>query len=182
MERINNLDSNDIVAFIANSAQERLKNEDFGENTIYRFYDRSSGVHFYTSDKNERNYVYDRLDNYIYEGASYLGVDSETANESLAVYRFYNRDSGSHFYTMDENEKNVVRQELNNYSYEGKAFFAYELQVEGSIPIYRFYNFTTGSHFYTPSDVERDTVIDELPNFQFEGIAYYAQPIASNEI
>lgn len=177
VERINNVGSNGIVSFFANSARERLKNEDFGVNTVYRFYDRISGVHFYTSNKNERNYVYDRLDNYIYEGASYLGIDSATATESLAVYRFYNSDSGSHFYTIDENEKNVVRQKLDNYSYEGEAFFAYNLQVEGSIPIYRFYNSATGSHFYTPSATERDVVINELVNFKFEGVAYYALAI-----
>ena len=182
VERINNLGSNNIVRFFANSAQEQLKDEDFGENTVYRFYDRNSGVHFYTSDKNERNYVYDRLNNYIYEGASYTGIDPDTATESLAVHRFYNQDSKTHLYTIDENEKNVVRQELDNYIYEGEAFSAYNLQVEGSIPVYRFYNSATGAHFYTPSAVERDVVIDELPHFKSEGIAYYALPIESDGI
>ena len=182
VETINNLGSNDIVRFFANSAQEQLKDEDFGENTVYRFYDRNSGFHFYTSDKNERNYVYDLLNNYTYEGASYLGIDPAIETESVAVHRFYNRDSGTHLYTIDENEKNVVQQELDNYNYEGEAFSAYSLQVEGSIPIYRFYNSATGSHFYTPSATERDVVIDELPNFESEGIAYYALPIDSDGI
>ena len=182
VEGINNLGSYEIVEFIVNSAQEQLKNEDFGEYTVYRFYDANSGVHFYTSDKNERNYVYDRLDNYTYEGASYTGIDPSAEIESFAVYRFYNRDSGTHLYTIDENEKNVVRQELDNYNYEGEAFFAYNLQVEGSIPVYRFYNSNTGSHFYTPSAIERDVVIEELSNFESEGIAYYALPIVSGEI
>lgn len=183
VERINNIiDTSGIVDFFANSAREQLKDEDFGEHTIYRFYDANSGVHFYTSDKNERNYVYDRLNNYTYEGASYTGIDPTTEIESLAVYRFYNRDSGTHLYTTDENEKNTVRQELDNYNYEGEAFFAYNFQVEGSIPIYRFFNSTTGAHFYTPSAIERDAVIKELPNFQSEGIAYYALPIVSGEI
>ena len=182
VEGINNLGSYEIVEFFVNSAQEQLKNEDFGENTIYRFYDANSGVHFYTSDKNERNYVYDRLDNYTYEGASYTGIDPSAEIESFAVYRFYNQDSGTHLYTIDENEKNVVRQELDNYNYEGEAFFAYNFQVEGSIPVYRFYNSNTGSHFYTPSEAERDVVIEELSNFESEGIAYYALPIVSGEI
>ena len=183
IERVNNIiDTQDIVDFFANSAREQLKDEDFGEHTIYRFYDANSGVHFYTSDKNERNYVYNRLDNYTYEGASYTGSDPTAETESFAVYRFYNRDSGTHLYTTDENEKNTVRQELDNYNYEGEAFFAYNLQVEGSIPIYRFYNSTTGAHFYTPSAVEKDVVIDKLPNFNFEGIAYFALPIESNEV
>ena len=182
IEKINNISSNEIVSFFANSAREKLKDEDFGDNTIYRFYDRHSGVHFYTADKNERNYVYDRLDNYTYEGASYQGIDPTSETKSLAVYRFYNQNSGSHFYTIDENEKNVVEQNLDNYSYEGEAFFAFHTEVKGSIPIYRFYNSTTGTHFYTPSAEERDHLIDHLSHFQSEGIAYYAFSIDFNEI
>lgn len=182
IERINNLRSNDIVRFFVNSAQEQLKDQDFGENTVYRFYDSNLGVHFYTSDKNERDYVYDYLNNYIYEGASYIGIDPVAETESFAVHRFYNQDLGTHFYTIDENEKNVVQQELDNYNYEGETFSAYNFQVEGSIPIYRFYNSTTGAHFYTPSAVERDVVIDQLPNFESIGIAYYALPIDSEII
>ena len=177
IEQINNISSSEIVNFFANSAREKLKDEDFGENTIYRFYDRHSGVHFYTIDENERNYVYDRLNNYTYESASYKGIDSLSETESLAVHRFYNRDSGVHFYTIDENEKNVVEEELDNYNYEGEAFFASITQVEGSIPIYRFFNSITGAHFYTPSAGEKDNVEANLPDFQSEGIAYYALPL-----
>ena len=82
-----------------------------------------------------------------------------------------------HFYTIDENEKNVVEAELDNYNYEGKAFFASLTQIEGSIPIYRFFNNITGAHFYTPSAGERDNVEANLPDFQSEGIAYYALPL-----
>ena len=183
IERINNIiDTQDIIDFIANSAREKFKSENFGEHTVYRFYDSNLGVHFYTSDKNERNYVYDRLDNYTYEGAAYTGIDPLAPTDSFAVYRFYNQDSGTHLYTIDENEKNVVQQELDNYNYEGEAFFAYSFQVEGSIPVYRFYNSTTGAHFYTPSAIERDVVTEELSNFESEGIAYYALPINSEGI
>ena len=182
VERINNVSSNDIVSFFVNSAHEKLKDEEFGENTIYRFYNRHSGVHFYTADKNERDYVYDRLDNYTYEGGSYQGINSTSETESLAVHRFYNQDSGAHFYTVDENEKNVVEKKLDNYNYEGEAFFAFHKEVEGSIPIYRFYNSTTGAHFYTPSAVERVSLVNHLPHFESEGIAYYAFPVNFNEI
>ncbi|MEM7595577.1 MAG: hypothetical protein AAF383_29430, partial [Cyanobacteria bacterium P01_A01_bin.83] len=182
VERINNVYSDDIASFFVNSAREKFKDDDFGENTIYRFYDLNSGVHFYTADKNERDYVYDRLSNYTYEGASYQGINSTNETESSSIYRFYNQDLGTHFYTIDENEKNVVEQELDNYSYEGEVFSAYHTEVEGSIPIYRFYNSTTGAHFYTPSAVERDYITDELPHFESEGIAYYAFSIDFNQV
>ena len=182
IERINNIiDTQNIIDFIATSAGEQLKDENFGENTVYRFYNSEAGVHFYTADQNERDYIYDRLNNYSYEGASYVGIDPTTAVEPSAVYRFYNQDSGTHLYTIDENERNAVEQ-LTNFSYEGEAFYAHNSQVTDSIPIYRFYNSTTGAHFYTPSAVEKDVVESELSNFQFEGIAYYALDIDSEGI
>ena len=145
------------------------------------------GVHFYTSNRNERNYIYNSLDNYAYEGASYVGVESldeaafaQTSGSGTApvsVHRFFNRISGTHLYTVSDREKNFVEAELDNFRYEGEAFNAYNIQVEGSIPIYRFYNSSTGAHFYTPSTAEKDYVDRELSNFQAEGIAYYALPL-----
>ena len=177
IERINNiLNLEDIVDVVANSAKERFKTEDNNNRSIYRFYNSSLGTHFYTSDRFERDYVYDHLDDYAYEGKSYTGVDSlfEVGLVTTAVHRYFNKDAGTHLYTIDSNERNFVEQELNHFNYEGEVFFAYQSEVEGSIPIYRFYNSTTGAHFYTPSAVEKDFVANELTNFQSEGIAYYA--------
>ena len=144
--------------------------------TVYRFFNFSAGVHFYTANKTERDAVQE-LDNFSFEGGSYLGVDPLTGQpEPVPVYRFLNQDTGVHLYTISETERDVV-QELDNFSFEGEAFFAYESEVEGSIPIYRFFNNLSGAHFYTPSAGERDNVEENLPEFQSEGIAYYALPI-----
>ena len=143
---------------------------------VYRFFNQNTGVHFYTANVEERNAVQE-LNNYIFEGASYQSADPVTGNpEPSAVYRFLNQDTGVHLYTISEVERDVT-QELDNFSFEGEAFFAYPTEVDGSIPIYRFFNTLTGAHFYTPSAMERDNVEANLPDFQSEGIAYYALPI-----
>lgn len=148
---------------------------DSAGNTVYRFFNNSTGVHFYTADENERDAVQE-IDDFSFDGDSYKGVDPLSgASEPLPVYRFLNENTGVHLYTISEAEKNVV-QELNNFSFEGEVFFAYDTQVEGTIPIYRFFNSTTGAHFYTPSASERDFVADNLSDFQSEDIAYYALP------
>ena len=150
--------------------------EDNPPNTVYRFLNQDTGVHFYTANIEERNLIQDELDNFNYEGGSYIGVDPLTGNpEPVPVYRFLNQNTGVHLYTIDENERNVV-DDLDNFSFEGEAFFAYENEVDGSIPIYRFYNNISEAHFYTPSAAERDNVEANLPDFQSEGIAYYALP------
>ena len=146
-------------------------------NTVYRFFNNNAGVHFYTANEAERDAVQE-LDNFSFEGASYVGADPLTGEaETVPVYRFLNQDTGVHLYTISETERDAV-QELDNFSFEGEAFFAYESEVEGSIPIYRFFNSTSGAHFYTPSVGERDNVEDNLSEFQSEGIAYYALPVA----
>lgn len=149
--------------------------------TVYRLLNNDTGVHFYTANETEKDAV-EQLANFSFEGASYQGVDPLTgAGESTSVYRFLNGDTGVHFYTTDETERNAV-EELDNFSFEGEAFLAYETEVEGSIPIYRFYNSTTGAHFYTPSAIEKDNVENNLPEYQSEGIAYYALPVESETI
>ena len=146
--------------------------------TVYRFFNNSTGVHFYTANETERDAVLE-LDNFSFEGGSYRAVDLLTGMpEPLPVYRFFNQDTGVHLYTISEAERDATQQ-LSNFSFEGEAFYAYETEeVEGSIPIYRFFNSNTGAHFYTPSEAEKDNVEANLPEFQSEGIAYYALPIS----
>ena len=145
-------------------------------NGVYRFFNQDTGVHFYTGNETERDTVLE-LPNFSFEGASYQSIDPLTGNpEPAPVYRFLNQDTGVHLYTISEVERDAT-QELDNFSFEGEAFFAYPAEVDGSIPIYRFFNTTSGAHFYTPSAAERDNVEANLPDFQSEGIAYYALPI-----
>ena len=145
-------------------------------NTVYRFFNRDSGVHFYTANETERSAVLE-LPNYSFEGESYLGVDPLSGMPApQPVYRFLNQDTGVHLYTISETERESVA-ELDNFTFEGEAFSAYAMEEEGTIPIFRFFNSMTGAHFYTPSTIERDAV-EDLADFQSEGIAYYALPVS----
>jgi hypothetical protein len=91
------------------------------------------------------------------------------------VYRFWSSKNQGHFYTTNENEKNIV---INNYDdfvwkYEGIAFYA---SNGNDVPIYRFWSDKNQHHFYTASAEERDQVINNYDDFvwKYEGIAYYA--------
>ncbi len=164
------LTGNDLPISILNSS----------ETTVYRFFDPTSGGHFYTVDENEKNFVQENLDNYTFEGETYKTYDPTTGGEAEEVYRFFNPSTGVHLYTTSEIERDSVIENLDNFTYEGAKFYAFENQVEGSIPIYRFYEPTLGVHFYTPSEFEKDSVIENLDNYNFEGIAYYGMPLESN--
>ena len=156
--------------------------------TVYRFFIPSAGVHFYTASEAERDSIIENLPNYQLEGASYVGAphDEDLLTGAKPVYRFFNRDTGVHLYTISDVEREAVLQ-LPNYSFEGVAYYAYENEQQGSTPLYRFYNSTVDTHFYTPSAGERDSILANLPDYQLEGgiledgtvtgINYYIQPL-----
>ncbi len=139
--------------------------------TIHRFYDPASGGHLYTGDEVEKDYVDKNLNNYTYEGESYLSVAQDLQAEE--VYRFFNSQTGVHLYSTSEVEKDSIIENLDNFSYEGVKFYAYETQIDDSVPVYRFYEPSIGVHFYTPNEAEKIFIEENLSNYTYEGIAYY---------
>ena len=102
-----------------------------------------------------------------------LDTTDGSENNSATVYRFLNNDTGVHFYTASETEKDAV-EELANFSFEGASYRGVDsLTGQESLPVYRFFNQDTGVHLYTISETERETVA-ELPNYSFEGEAFSA--------
>jgi hypothetical protein len=99
------------------------------------------------------------------------------------VYRFFNPQVGTHFYTSNEAERDSVINTLPQYQYEGPAFASAPVDpltgspsgtATGVAPVYRFFNTQVGVHFYTISAAERDNVINTLPQYSYEGVGYYA--------
>ena len=92
--------------------------------SLHRFYNVRSGTHFYTASEAERANVVARLGaTYRYEGVAYQVSPRPVAGGS-AVYRFYNRRTGTHFYTASDAERNTVIATLGGtYTYEGAAFY-----------------------------------------------------------
>lgn len=141
---------------------------------VYRFYNQKNGSHFYTVSEAERLTVIRKWSStYTYEGPAY-SVNSANPANSVELYRFYNKKSGSHFYTASAEERAIVNARWSAiYTDEGVAYRVASTS-EGNTPVYRFYNNKNGSHFYTASADERDVVLAQWPNvFSFEGVAYY---------
>ncbi|NTW27797.1 MAG: hypothetical protein HGA39_00300 [Coriobacteriia bacterium] len=92
----------------------------------------------------------------------------------LPIYRFFNRNNGSHFYTASAGERDtVIAQYSATFSYEGRAYGVNTTNPYNNAPLYRFYNKKNGSHFYTASLQERNTVIALWgATYNYEGPAY----------
>ena len=90
-----------------------------------------------------------------------------TIKPSTAMYRLYNPNSGEHFYTSDEKEKdNVV---AAGWQYEGVAWYA---PNTSKLPVYRVYNPNAGDHHYSLSKKECDDLVKL--GWKYEGIAWYS--------
>ena len=96
------------------------------------------------------------------------------------VFRFYNTQTGTHFYTINVAERDFVLVRYPQFAYEGPAYYAYPTSQAGQLPVYRFYNTRTGTHFYTQSEAEKNFVLVTYPVFAFEGPAYYAPATANS--
>ena len=98
-----------------------------------------------------------------------LDVNAEESEESEAaiMYRVYNPNSGEHFYTANESEKNNLVS--LGWHDEGIGWFA---PFSSNTPVYRLYNANAGDHHYTASADERDTLIKA--GWKYEGIGWYS--------
>ena len=94
------------------------------------------------------------------------------------VYRFFNVQTGTHFFTASAAERDFVIATYPALHYENIAFYASASPQTALSGVYRFYNTQTGSHFYTISEAERDYVRSVYPAFQFEGTSWYARKTA----
>lgn len=100
------------------------------------------------------------------------------SNVPTNVFRFYNTNTGTHFFTISATERDYVRNNLPFFAYEGGAFSTYTAADPALSPVYRFYNRISGTHFYTISETEKDHVVATWPTiFNFEGIAWYASRV-----
>ncbi|MEN1975323.1 MULTISPECIES: CAP domain-containing protein [unclassified Cellulomonas] len=142
-----------------------------GESTLYRFYRPSSGTHFYSTSKRERNSVI-RDTGFRYEGpVAYVLKPTSTASGSRDLNRFYQPGTGTHFYTSTTREYRTVKT-LPQYRLDGVTGKVYTTAGTGRTAMYRFYRPASGTHFYTASASERDSV-KQLPGYTYEGIAFY---------
>lgn len=83
------------------------------------------------------------------------------------MYRLYNPNSGEHFYTASEYERDA--DVAAGWRSEGVGWVA---PVSSDVPVYRLYNPTAGDHHYTTSTYERDHLLSV--GWLSEGIGWYS--------
>ena len=148
---------------------------------VHRFYQYNKGFHLYTADANEINDIREKSNTgeltYNYEAEKYRVLTDDKdllTGEEIAgvepIYRFFNTDTGAHLYTMNENEKDHIQDNLVNYSFEGIKYYAFETAPEDTetIPIYRMLNTLSGAHLFTSDQNEMNHIQANLPHYSLE--------------
>ena len=102
--------------------------------------------------------------------------------ELQATYRFYNQQTGAHFFTTSTTERDDVQRHASSFLYEGIAFYTSATQAPGLNPVHRFFSVDTGVHFYTISEAEKAHIEANLPQLRYEGIAYYASQVGAPDV
>jgi hypothetical protein len=117
---------------------------------------------------------------WIYEGTAYQVLPDPGSTVARPIHRFWSPLVGSHFYTINEAEKDslIANYPPSVWTYEGVAFYAFVPgeQPGGTLPVHRFWSPLVGSHFYTMDEAEKDSIIATYPLdiWTYEGIAWYA--------
>jgi predicted outer membrane repeat protein len=112
---------------------------------VYRFWSPTLGCHFWTVSEAEKNKLRTQMaDAWQYEGVVfYAYAAGKQPFDAVPVYRFLSNASGSHFYTVKENEKNkLLTQGAKAWTYEGIGWYAFtgESRLDTAA-----YTFTGGS-------------------------------------
>ncbi|MBS7791442.1 trypsin-like peptidase domain-containing protein [Roseococcus sp. SDR] len=101
-----------------------------------------------------------------------ISINDGELTRGQDVFRFYNANTGAHFFTASMIEARDVAGGSSGYAYEGLAFGTLATASTG-IPVYRLYNFDTGRHFYTASRSEM-LGLDARREWALENTAFYA--------
>jgi len=85
------------------------------------------GVHPYTTSDTEREVVRG-LDNFSFEREAFFAY--ETVEEgSIPIYRFFNANTGAHFYTPSATERDAVENNLSDFQSEGIAYYVFPSEL-----------------------------------------------------
>jgi len=162
--------------------------------TVHRFYNTRDNAFFYTSSEAEKDYVIDQSIPtgqisdiswpYIYQGSTFESAHTYTNSDTLTpLFRFYNTETGHHFFTANEAERDLVLSKSTSgewpFNYEGVAFNVYSSDPTPGVngqetAVHRFYSPSLNRHFFTADESEIQNI--QLTGiWNYEGIGYFGE-------
>jgi hypothetical protein len=168
---------------------------------VYRFYNLRDKAYFYTASAAEKDLVVRESTDpsytpengvwpYFYQGTTFGAATS--ASGAAPVYRFYNTQTGHHFFTLSEAERALVQRESSDplytpengvwpFQYEGVGYQAYpDGSHGGTVPVFRFFSPSLNRHFFTASTDEAQQ-IRQTGQWNDEGVGFWGGALTGNQ-
>jgi hypothetical protein len=154
---------------------------------IYRMY-YTDGRHFYTSSAVEKYNLLQSNQNHSLPSTNFWAnlwpfgstdrfwLDENVLGKAykssvlgtVPLYRYFNKSSGDHMYTIDPNEANGLP--AIGFVAEGISGYVYGSQVTNTIPVYRYLSNNSHGHFYT---YDYNELGAGNSGYRYEGVAFY---------
>ena len=141
---------------------DKIVNNHYGVDPMYRLYNPNTGEHIYTSDLGEKDYL--SAIGWNFEGIGW----NAPVNSDTPVYRLFNSFTSEHYYTLYEFEKDI----LVGLGWDDEGIEWYS--ADNGMPIYRVFNpYEDGpaAHHFTANAGERDILVGL--GYIDEGIGWY---------
>ena len=145
------------------------QSEVLGSVPLYRLRSRSSGRHFLTASRQERDAA---IANSGYQDEGICCYVAEGARENTApLYRSHNDTNGDYFYTTNQNEANEA---VARFGHRAEGICCNVFTSLTVSPLYRLFQPGGGGHLYTMSVQEREKASES--GYKPDGICCYASP------
>ncbi|KAJ8518142.1 hypothetical protein ONZ45_g4761 [Pleurotus djamor] len=96
-------------------------------------------------------------------------IFEDQKSSTVPLYRLYNKQTTSHFYTINEAERQTFKGK--GYADTGIVGYLYPSQICGSVPWYRMFNAKDGDYYYTPDANQKSAAIAR--GYVVQGVAGY---------
>lgn len=158
--------------------------------SVFRFFNTRDKAFFYTNSSAEKDLILNNsnvnrnnIDEwpYVYQGITFESAHSYSG--AVPLYRFYNSQTGHHFFTVNKDEAAYVRsmssQGLWPFKDEGVAFNVFASDptpttVGQEVAVHRFYSVSLNRHFFTADSSEAD-LIRATGVWTYEGVAFFGE-------
>jgi hypothetical protein len=126
---------------------------------------------------------------YVLQGTTFAAA-TYSPWDAVPLWRFYNYQTGHHFFTVSNEEKDFVIAKSESgewpFNFEGEAFKVYTHKIPFSeviidntrydrvIPVYRLYSPSLNRHFFSANEVEI-RLMKETGKWNDEGISFWAE-------
>ena len=158
---------------------------------LFRFFDTKTGTQFFAASQAEASAITDPsspgYQPRLVAETNGFGAFSQSAADpaQIAVYRFFDKANGAHFFTASAIERDALTNP-NSSDFQASfvaepaaTFYEHATQQAGDIAVYRLFDSARGTHFYTSSAAELSGLTTRggsgyQPTMVSEGIAFYA--------